>query len=221
MGSAQGRLGTEDKAMNRSRRRKAGGRTRAHMQASNRAYLPSLLPCLTVQIGGGILLACVLLACGGSTNGPDKALEPVDLLPESGDIQGWHRVGPTQMAGSYDELYTYIDGAADRYVDHGFEAYAAQRYEGTSGFSVEISIYDQGDPLSARELYNDPLMVPTPHRALPDLGDEARVDESGLFDYSIEFWQGRFFVRVTVSDTSADALHTALLFATHLSERMF
>lgn len=207
--------------MNRSRTHKEKGRKRVNVQTRRRASLSSLLPRLTVRIGKAVLLAWVLMACGGtSSKGPSKALEPVDLLPESGDIQGWNRAGPTQIASTYDKLYNYIDGAADLYIDHGFEAYAAQRYEGTGGLSVEISIYDQGDPLSARELYNDPLMVPTPHRVLPDLGGEARLNESGLFDYTIEFYQGRFFVRVTVSDTSDDALNTALLFATHLSAHM-
>jgi len=168
---------------------------------------------------GALLLTLLLISCAGkSTTGPEKALEATDLLPRDNDIQGWKRSGEMRTASNYDELYSYIDGAGVLYVDHGFEAYAAQRYTGPEGVEVEIAIYDQGSAVHARALYEDPQMVPSPSRTLEDLGEEARVDEGGLFHYGVEFIGDRFFVRVTIQDKSDDGLNTAMLFAFQIAQ---
>ena len=170
---------------------------------------------------GVLVLVWLLVSCGGnSSNGPESDLEAADLLPRDDDIQGWKRSGGMQMASSSDELYRYIDGAATLYVDHGFEAYAGQQYTGPEGLEVEVVIYDQGTPEQARALYQDPLMEPSTSRVLDGPGEEARIDESGLFVYGVEFMQDRFFVRVTIQDKSDDALNTAMLFALHIAQNI-
>ena len=168
---------------------------------------------------GALLVALLFISCGEkSTNGPDTSVEAADLLPRDGDIQGWKRSGPIETAFNYDELYEYIDGEGVLYIDHGFEAYAGQRYSGPEGMEVEVEIYDQGSAENARTLYEDPKMVPSPSRAVEDLGTRARVDESGLFHYRVEFIQDRFFVGITIQDKTDDGLNTAMLFALHIAE---
>jgi len=168
---------------------------------------------------GVLLLTLLLISCGGeSATGPGKALEVTDLLPRDNDVQGWKRSGAMQTASSDDELYDHIDGAAVLYIDHGFEAYAGQRYAGPEGVEVDIVIYDQGSTEHTRALYEDPQMVPTPNRVLENLGEDARVDEGGLFHYGVEFIQDRFFVRVTIQDKSDDGLNTAMLFAFQIAQ---
>jgi hypothetical protein len=49
------------------------------------------------------------------------------------------------------------------------------------------------------------------------LGDEARVDERGLFHFGIEFIKDRYFVRVVIHDKSEKGLSTA----THFSRFIF
>jgi len=161
-----------------------------------------------------LTLSLLLIYCGGSpSGGRDRSLEPANLLPEDDDIQGWRRSGEVRTASDPDELYSYIDGEAVLYTDHGFESYASQLYTGPGGVELEVAVYDQGSPEDARALYEDPRVVPSPSRALEDIGDVARVDEGGLFHYGVEFVKGRFFVRVTVQDKTEDGLNTALLFA--------
>ena len=170
---------------------------------------------------GALVLTLLLITCGGkSGTGLEKGLEAADLLPRDHDIQGWRRSGSMQTASSDDELYAYIDGAAVLYIDHGFEAYAEQRYSGPEGVEVEAVIYDQGSVEHVRALYEDPQMVPSPSKAVEDLGEDARVDEGGLFHYTVEFIQDRFFVRVTIQDKSDDGLNTAILFALHIAQNI-
>ena len=155
-----------------------------------------------------------------STSGPGKALEATDLLPKDDDIQGWKGSGEVRTASNYDELYGYIDGAGVIYIDYGFEFYAGQLYNDPNGLELEVAIYDQGSAENARALYEDPLMVPSLGNDMPNLGEEARVDEGGLFHYGVEFIEDRFFVRVTIQDKSDDGLNTAMLFALHITQEI-
>ncbi len=166
-----------------------------------------------------LLFTLLLISCGGeSTTGPEKSLEATDLLPRDNDIQGCKRSGAMKRASNDDELYDCINGGAELHIDHGFEAYAEQRYAGPEGGEVDITIYDQGSAEYARTLYEDPQIAPAPNKVLDNLGEAARMDEGGLFHYGVEFIQDRFFVRVTIQDKSEDGLNTAMLFAFQIAE---
>jgi hypothetical protein len=113
-----------------------------------------------------------------------------------------------------------MDGAADLYIGHHFRAFAGQTYEGSEGWLLEVEIYDVGEPAHARALYRDPKGAQTSNRFLKDLDTEARVDESRVLDYGVEFRKGRFFVRVVVFEKGEDALNAAVLFAAHISRKI-
>ena len=78
---------------------------------------------------------------------------------------------------------------------------------------LEVEIYDVGEPAHARALYRDPKVAQTRHRVLKDVGAEARVDESRVLDYGVEFRKGRFFVRVAVFEKGEVALNAAVVFS--------
>lgn len=175
--------------------------------------------------GRGVLLLALLLvlpigiSCGDkSTGGEDTAVDAEDLLPRDDDIQRWERSGGMRTASTYDELYNHIDGGAVIYIDHGFESYAGQLYTGPVGVELEVDIYDQGSAENARELYRDPSLEPGASRMAEDLGEDARVDEAGLFHYGVEFIRDRFFVRIIIQDKTDDGLNTAMLFALQIDQ---
>jgi len=168
-----------------------------------------------------LLLWPMGISCGGKyTKRPGKALEAASLLPQDGEIEGWKRFGEMFRASNDLELYKCINGGAGLYINHGFQAYAGQLYRGPEGLEVEVAIYDQGSARNARGLYQDPLTKADPGKVLGNLGDEARIDERGLFVYGVEFIQDRFFVRVLIQDRTENGLSIALLFAHHVSERI-
>ena len=175
----------------------------------------------------GVLLFALLLvlpigiSCGDkSTEGEGTIVEAEDLLPRDDDIQGWKRSGEIRTATTYDELYDHINGGAVVYIDHGFAAYAGQLYVGPGGMELEVDVYDQGSAEQASELYHNPSLDPGVSRTVEDLGEDARVDEGGLFHYGVEFIGDRFFVRIIIQDKSDDGLNTAMLFALHIAQDM-
>ena len=168
-----------------------------------------------------LLIWPVEISCGGKyTKRPGKVPRTASLLPADGEIEGWKRFGEMFKASNDLELYKCVDGGAGLYINHGFQAYAGQLYRGPEGLEVEVAIYDQGSARNARGLYQDPLTKADPGKVLGNLGDEARIDERGLFVYGVEFIQDRFFVRVLIQDRTENGLSIALLFAHHVSERI-
>jgi hypothetical protein len=149
-----------------------------------------------------------------------RTFRPDDLLPQDGEVQGWTRSGAIRSASDDEGLYDLINGAADFYIGHNFKAFAGQTYEDSRGWLLEVEIYDVGEPAHARALFRDPKRAQTPNRFLKDLDTEARVDESRVLDYGVEFRKGRFFVRVMVFEQGEDALNAAVLFAVQLSRRI-
>jgi len=177
------------------------------------------------QISGLVIILLLVWLMGISygrkyTRKPGKALGTAILLPADGEIEGWKRFGEMFKASNDLELYKCVDGGAGLYINHGFQAYAGQLYRGSEGLEVEVAIYDQGSARNARGLYQDPLTKADSGKVLGNLGNEARIDERGLFVYGVEFIQDHFFVRVLIQDRTENGLSIALLFAHHVSERI-
>ena len=177
------------------------------------------------QISGLVIILLLIWPMGSScgekySKRPGRALEAASLLPADDEVEGWKRSGEMFKASNDVELYKCIDGGAGLYINHGFQVYAGQLYRSREGLEVEVAIYDQGSARNARGLYQDPLIKADPEKVLENLGDEARVDERGLFVYGVEFIQDRFFVRVLIQDRTEDGLSIALLFAHHVSQRI-
>ena len=163
---------------------------------------------------GAFFLSCAISTRSGRTVKPD------DLFPEDGEVQGWTRSGAIRSASDDEGLYDLMDGAADLYIRHHCGAFAGQTYEGSKGWFLEVEIYDLGEQAHARALYRDPKIAQTPNHILKDVDTEARVDESRVLDYGVEFRKGRFFVRVVVFEKGEDALNAAVLFAKVVSNKI-
>ena len=156
----------------------------------------------------------------GLSEGSEKSPTGVHLLPTDNEIKGWKRDGDTLIALKSPDLFKILNGGASLYVKYGFQSYFGQTYRSSNNVELEVSIFDQESPQKARQLYQDPLVVPKPRKVLENLGDEARVDERGLFHYGIEFIKDRLFVRVVIQDKSEQGLNTAVLFSRFILQRV-
>ncbi len=146
--------------------------------------------------------------------------EGILFLPKDDEIKDWKKDGEFLKATNSDDLFKLMNGGASLYLKYGFQFYSGQAYKNSKGVEVEVSIFDQGSPQNARRLYQDAFVVPKPGRVLENLGDEARVDERGLFHYGVEFIKDRFFVRVVIQDKSEGGLNTAILFSQFVSQKL-
>jgi len=142
------------------------------------------------------------------------------LLPGDNEIPGWTRSEKVFQAANEEELYRIIDGGASLYIKHGFRAYVGQSYKNPKGVELEAHIYDQGAPQNAGELFENPYAKPGRARELAGIGEKARIDETPLFCYAVDFVQKGFYVRVIVQDKTEEGLKAALSFAGFIAKRI-
>lgn len=87
----------------------------------------------THLVCAGMFLFGVWVAAAG-----DEALLPADQA-----VAGWVRTGPLKVFTQAD-LYGYIDGGAELFLEFGFETLTLQRYR-TGGDEIAVEIYRMAD----------------------------------------------------------------------------
>jgi hypothetical protein len=97
-----------------------------------------------------LCVTLLLLLVNASAAPADSILEK--LLPENPGVEGW------RLAGKYyhylpDNLYNYINGAADLFNSYGFVRLTGVEYVSGKDDSVTVDIYDMGNKLNAFGVY--------------------------------------------------------------------
>jgi len=146
----------------------------------------------THNAGIAVLLAIAVLSCAPCRGGAESA-GPARLLPASNEIAGWKTDGEP-LAYTEENLWEYINGAAENFISFEFREVAAQDYLDGSGAGLKVEIYEHGSPLMAYGIY---AQMRSPDLAFLDVGNEAFADE-----YSVHFWKGAYYVRVAVYDAT-------------------
>jgi len=166
----------------------------------------------------------ILAICSCSSDKTDSQnggiLSPIELLPADEEISGWYALGVYDEADDYESLYYIIDGGAQVFIDNGFLTGIFQIYVSSTGFGSEITlrIYDQGNEKNAKAVYDKIATgIGIPWNGA---GTDARIDESALASYTIEFWQKNFFVQVIIQQKTDVALNIAEIFASHISKKI-
>ena len=163
-------------------------------------------------------LAVVLcLSCTKETAQKDV----LNLLPVDNEISGWTRDGDPQIAENATQLFELIDGEGQVYVDNGFVKSAFQYYTGDiSGAQVrlQLRIFDMGGRTNAKNVYDAVATGSETPWTDGNAGEEARIDESPLFAYKLDFWDSKFYVSIVIESKSDAALSVAKLFALNVSE---
>ena len=172
-----------------------------------------------------VLFCCLLLTLNWvgcsedkGSNSQKKILDPVDLLPEAGEISGWTPQGePQEWVG--EALYQPINGAAEIYLLYGFQEAAFQDYQGSGSWSavnLSVRIFRQESAAQAKALYQDPGSgTGTPWTGSDAVGAEARTEQYPL-SCSLEFYQDEFFVHIDIVSGDDQALDVIKLFARNI-----
>ncbi|OGL42402.1 MAG: hypothetical protein A2042_02560 [Candidatus Schekmanbacteria bacterium GWA2_38_11] len=113
------------------------------------------------------------------------------LLPDEMKSSGFQT--PSKY-GIYDDrsLYDYLDGGAPFYIDRGFSKLINEEYS-KGGDSVIVDIYMMKDEKSSADLFK--VLRRKELKALK-LGKEGQEGEN-----QIEFFQNKYFVRITAFKT--------------------
>ncbi len=152
-----------------------------------------------------------------------QSKDAVDLVPLDNEIVGWTRDGQMDIAENETQLYGLINGEGQVFIDNGFVKFVRQRFRGDilgTTRQLELRIVDMGDTANAKDVYDEiGTGSETPWTDSDHAGVEARIDETLLFDYKIDFWDNHFYVSVTIYEEKSQAgLNIAKLFANNVSE---
>ena len=161
--------------------------------------------------------ALLCLACVEPNGG---SVDVVTLVPGDNEISGWTRSSAMQVAETGTQLEAIIDGEAVPYEENHFAKAAFQNYTGDiAGSQIEINLrlFDMADTTNARNVYAAVAAGTEVPWTDDSPGVEARIDESFLFAYRVEFWESRFYFRVDIMDKSTAAQDVAKLFARNVS----
>lgn len=87
-----------------------------------------------------------------------------------------------------DNLYDYINGAADSYLNYDFEKLYLQRYQGKDEQSIKIEIYKHSNKTTAFGIYSSER---------PFRGNWIKIGSQGYYEKGIlNFYKGQFYVKI-------------------------
>ncbi len=136
------------------------------------------------------ILGCLfLLAVAANSAPPDIR----SLLPKNNEVKGWVRDGKVRVF-SHDELWEYIDGGADVYLDYGFRKVAAVDMKNGSR-TITLDIYDMKKLEGAFGMY---ARERSPGYKFIKIGAEGYREGVAL-----NFYQSRYYVKLTAFSDDA------------------
>jgi len=141
------------------------------------------------------LFAVTVVVCIGWVAGCQSKTASVTtgLFPRANEVSGWAMVGKTRMFTA-DNLYEYIDGAADKFTQAGLERAQTTDYRFQDKVEATADIYTMKNPEAARRIFEEES---SPGSQALQLGDRAELSKGTLL-----FTHGRYYVKVVAFDNS-------------------
>jgi hypothetical protein len=134
-----------------------------------------------------IMLGMVLLMIGCTFASSSDATAVDDMNALFPDLDGWTMDGSPEIFYA-DNLWEYINGAADVYLSYDFQKVATLTYDAGPNKSLTIDIYEHDTPRNAFGIYS---------QEKPNEGDFLRVGTQGYYDRGIlNFYFGAYYVKL-------------------------
>jgi hypothetical protein len=156
-----------------------------------------------------------LAACGGGepTQHDSSPAEASGFqLPADGELPGWSRVTEPEHYVA-DNLWDYINGQADFFIDYGFVRVDAAEYrKDQEASSVVLEVYRMGRP---REAFGIFAAERTSEDRPLEIGSGAYLGANVL-----GFWQGEHYVKLTTFDEGPEMEKMLTGLAEEVSSRL-
>ncbi len=138
------------------------------------------------------VICLAILAFGACSR---HAAGPASPFPASNEVAGWAKTGETRTF-SATELWSYIDGDAERYVKAGVQSTSTSDYNFKNAFDTVVDIYTMGDAKGAQAILEG---EPAGQAKPAPIGDSGR-----LYGGSLVFCKGRYLVRAVAYKQSPE-----------------
>lgn len=160
-----------------------------------------------------IAMACA--ACGSGDPSQDELSPTIatgSVLPANGELPGWS-LATEPMHYEADNLWEYINGQADFFIDYGFVRVDTAEYRNDQeSSSVVLEIYRMGRPQEAFGIF---AAERTPDDRPLEIGAQAYLGTNVL-----GFWQAEQYVKLTSFDEGAAVEQLLIGFAEEISARI-
>jgi hypothetical protein len=163
-------------------------------------------------LGLAILAASASIAASTPVAGrPTPAPDPLAGALDAVEADGWTRVGAVR-AFDADNLWEFIDGDAERFVDAGLERMRTAEFRYRGRLDAVVEIYRMKDADGARRIFQSESASGTRQ---VDIGGEGRLHDTGL-----TFRVGRHFARVSAFEATPETKDAVLVLARALAGRL-
>lgn len=132
------------------------------------------------------------------------------LLPADGEVPGWKKAGPQRIFTAAD-LYGFIDGGAELFLEFGFTDLTVQSYRKDAG-EISVEIYRMTDTAAAAGIYWLKCGRETPSPRL-----QARHTANR---YQVQLMQQRYYLVITNQSNQPELEPRLLDFAARVAERL-
>ena len=175
-----------------------------------RAAVPLVSPAFIVTL-------VLLLAQCRISKSPGAGADPADFLPIDNDISGFVKKGSMSSMTDEQSIYAAIDGAAQRYIDYGFQEGVVQLYSNGS-IDINVAIFNQGTEESTQQLFN--FFYPTSPELISVKNPIVVVDLSQATSYTIQYAKQSIFLRISTTEKSDFALNMAKQFYWNIDKKI-
>lgn len=155
-----------------------------------------------------IILGFILLGFGVLAQETNNILK---LLPKDVEWDEW-TIADSAEIYTGEDLYLFINGGADIYLEYGFEKVVNIRYKNAVAVKMHLEIYEMLDPGAAYGIFT----LNSSGKGTPeDIGDAGI-----LFDYYLHFVRDKYYVRVTTSRKEEATIKSIHQFAELVEENI-
>lgn len=158
---------------------------------------------------GRIVFTAMLLVVVLGCNRPQANIAAV--FPASNEVAGWRRTSSIRTFEAAD-LWKYIDGEAEKYLNAGVQRTSTADYEFQNNLEVVVDIYTMSKPDGAATIFNS---EPAGDAKPVALGGAAR-----LFSQSLIFRKGPQLVRIVAYQESPDAPQALLALGRGIEQKL-
>ncbi len=124
---------------------------------------------------------------------------------------GWTRTGEPKQFG-VDDLWEYIDGAAEQFVAYGFQELVTATYSNPAGVTATVDVYQMGDSLRAFGIY---AQETNPDAERVTVGVEGRVNAN-----VVSFWSADSYVKIVTAPASGTFTSQTMALANALASAL-
>ncbi len=134
------------------------------------------------------------------------------LLPKDAESPGWQAVSSPQFFEPQN-LWEYINGQAEMYIDYGFQLVVTSEYRSMDGArSMAIEIFQMKNPNHAFGIY---AAERSTDDRLINMGAQGYLGENVL-----NFWKGPYYIKLTSFQVSSDTNEILMMLASVIAAKI-